>query len=128
MSEIEKLDRTSFLQSIKFDDRGLVPAIVQDEADGTILMLGYMNRTSLEMTLEKGLVTFWSRSRQELWTKGETSGNFLEVRQIYTDCDADTILVKAQPKGPTCHTGKRSCFSWQLMADGESSGGFDEKV
>jgi len=114
MSEIENVDRTEFVKSIKFDERGLVPAVIQDEADGAILMLGYMNKESLEITLEKRLVTFWSRSRQELWTKGETSGNFLRLKEIYKDCDSDTILVKAEPQGPTCHTGKRSCFSWLL--------------
>lgn len=114
MSEIENLDKEKFIQSVKYDDRGLIPAIVQDVADNEVLMLGYMNSDSLKMTLEKGMVTFWSRSRQKFWTKGETSGNFLEVVNIYTDCDSDTILVKAKPKGPTCHTGKRSCFSWKL--------------
>ncbi len=114
MSEIESVDKAQFVQSIKFDERGLVPAVIQDEADGTILMLGYMNKKSLEITLQKRLVTFWSRSRQKLWTKGETSGNFLRLKKIYKDCDSDTILVKAEPQGPTCHTGKRSCFSWLL--------------
>ncbi len=114
MSEIESVDKAEFIQSIKFDEHGLVPAVIQDEADGTILMLGYMNKESLEITLQKQLVTFWSRSRQKLWTKGETSGNFLRLKEIYRDCDSDTILVKAEPQGPTCHTGKRSCFSWSL--------------
>ena len=114
MSEIEKVGVNEFVQSIKYDEKGLVPAIVQDVNDGAVLMLGYMNEQSLKITLEKQKVTFWSRSRQKLWTKGETSGNFLQVVEIYKDCDSDTILVKAQPKGPTCHTGKRSCFSWEL--------------
>jgi phosphoribosyl-AMP cyclohydrolase len=114
MSEIEEIGRDRFVDRIRYDSAGLVPAIVQDSADGEVLMLGYMNRKSLEITLEKGKVTFWSRSRKELWTKGETSGNFLELQELYYDCDADTLLVKAVPKGPTCHTGKRSCFSWKL--------------
>jgi phosphoribosyl-AMP cyclohydrolase len=114
MSEIEHLNLDEFKSSIKYNDNELVPAIVQDIKDGTILMLGYMNAKSIDQTLEKGMVTFWSRSRQKYWTKGETSGNLLKVKEIYTDCDADTILIKAEPKGPTCHTGKRSCFSWKL--------------
>ena len=114
MSEIEQLARKTFIESIKYDEKGLVPTVIQDVSDGTILMVGYMNKQSLAMTLEKEMVTFWSRSRQKFWTKGETSGNYLKLKEIYTDCDSDTILVKAKPKGPTCHTGKRSCFSWKL--------------
>ena len=120
MSEIEKIQTSEWLDKLTFDSKGLIPAIVQDQADGCVLMLGYMNRESVEMTLEKGLVTFWSRSRKKFWTKGETSGNFLRLVDIYTDCDSDAILVVAEPKGPTCHTGKRTCFSWQLT-DGEPS-------
>lgn len=89
---------------------GLIPAIIQDEATGQVLMLGYMNRESLEKTLKSGNVTFWSRSRKQLWTKGETSGNFLRFRNIRMDCDRDTLLVKALPVGPVCHTGTTTCF------------------
>lgn len=89
---------------------GLVPAIVQDAETLDVLMLGYMNEAALANTIESGRVTFHSRSRKALWTKGETSGNYLEVRSIAADCDADTILVKALPAGPTCHTGASSCF------------------
>jgi len=99
---------------VKFDQNGLIPAVIQDSQDGTVLMLGYMNAESIRQTLEKLKVTFWSRSRQVYWTKGETSGNFLEVVEIYADCDRDALLIKAVPKGPTCHTNKRSCFSWQI--------------
>ncbi|MBN1997715.1 phosphoribosyl-AMP cyclohydrolase [candidate division KSB1 bacterium] len=113
MSEIEKIQRGRFIDDLNFDDKGLIPAIIQDEADGAVLMLGYMNKESIVQTFEKGTVTFWSRSRQKYWTKGETSGNYLKVKEIYTDCDRDTILIKAEPAGPTCHTNKRSCFSWQ---------------
>jgi phosphoribosyl-ATP pyrophosphohydrolase/phosphoribosyl-AMP cyclohydrolase len=113
MSEIEVIDRDEFLQNIKWNADGLVPAIIQDKNDGTVLMLGYMNEQSLNLTFTKRKVTFWSRSRQTLWTKGETSGNFLELVDIFYDCDGDAILVKADPKGPTCHTGKRTCFSWK---------------
>ena len=96
---------------IDFDKgNGLVPAIVQDAVTGKILMLGYMNREAYELTEEKGLVTFFSRSRGELWTKGETSGNYLQLRSIAVDCDGDTLLVKAVPTGPVCHTGSDTCF------------------
>lgn len=89
---------------------GLVPAIVQDARDGTVLMLAYMNREALEHTLESRRVTFYSRSRQELWRKGSTSGNELEFHSLRVDCDADTLLIQAIPTGPVCHTGARTCF------------------
>ncbi|MBN1561324.1 phosphoribosyl-AMP cyclohydrolase [candidate division KSB1 bacterium] len=104
-----------WLGRVKFDDGGLVATIVQDVGDNTVLMLGYMNEESIRLTLDTKKVTFWSRSRQQLWTKGETSGHFLHIVDIYLDCDGDAILVKAAPVGPTCHTNKRSCFSWQLV-------------
>lgn len=89
---------------------GLVPVIVQDDVTLKVLMLGYMNAEALRKTQEEGRVTFWSRSRGCLWTKGETSGNYLYVKDIYVDCDADTLLIKATPVGPTCHRGTTSCF------------------
>jgi len=89
---------------------GLVPAIVQDAGSGAVLMLGYMNEEALKRTQESGKVTFFSRSKQRLWTKGETSGNFLEVRGIFADCDRDALLIEAVPLGPACHSGTRSCF------------------
>jgi len=89
---------------------GLVPAIVQHAFDGRVLMQAWMNREALERTLQSGRVTFWSRSRQELWTKGETSGNVLELGAVYSDCDSDSLLVMAMPAGPTCHRGSDSCF------------------
>ena len=102
---------------IKFEDLnlaknadGLVPAIVQDCTTLKVLMLGYMNAEALRKTQEEGKVTFWSRSKGRLWTKGETSGNFLYVKDIYADCDADTLLIKAKPAGPACHRGTTSCF------------------
>lgn len=119
MSDYESLIPADFLAQVKFDDSGLVPAIIQDVEDGAVLMLGYMNAESLQITLQSGKVTFWSRSRQQLWTKGETSGNFLAVRALYADCDRDTLLITAQAHGPTCHTGKRSCFSWQCLQEAE---------
>lgn len=89
---------------------GLVPAVVQDHETGKVLMLGYMNEEALTKTEAERVVTFFSRSKQRLWTKGETSGNFLEVKAILVDCDQDTILIKAHPIGPTCHTGADTCF------------------
>jgi phosphoribosyl-ATP pyrophosphohydrolase/phosphoribosyl-AMP cyclohydrolase len=89
---------------------GLVPAVVQDVSDGAVLMVGYMNDESLARTLQTGRVTFWSRSRERLWEKGETSGNTLVVQTIATDCDGDALLVTVTAAGPTCHTGERSCF------------------
>ncbi len=89
---------------------GLLPAVVQDVHNGRVLMLGYMNREALEATIETGHVTFWSRSKERLWTKGETSGNGLTLVAIDTDCDKDSLLVTANPAGPTCHTGAASCF------------------
>lgn len=89
---------------------GLIPAVVQDDATLKVLMLGYMNREALERTLESGRVTFYSRTRAKLWTKGETSGNYLNVVDILVDCDNDTLLVRANPEGPVCHRGTKSCF------------------
>ena len=95
---------------LKYDEKGLIPAVIQDANNNEILMVGYMNAESLRLTLEKGTVWFWSRSRQELWNKGATSGNYLTVREIWKDCDEDVLLIKANPAGPVCHTGNRSCF------------------
>lgn len=91
-------------------DDGLVPAIIQDADDHRVLMLGYMNRESLEATLEKERVTFYSRSKERLWTKGETSENYLNLVDLQKDCDGDTLLVLARPEGPVCHTGENTCF------------------
>lgn len=90
---------------------GLVPAIIQDDITGVVLMLGYMNEESLKETKSSGRVTFFSRSKQRLWTKGETSGNYLNLVEISNDCDGDTLLIKVKPQGPACHTGKDTCFS-----------------
>ena len=90
---------------------GLIPAIIQDAATSKVLMLGFMNREAYEKTVSEKLVTFYSRSRQTLWTKGETSGNYLHVKEIIEDCDNDTLLVKASPDGPVCHTGADTCFN-----------------
>lgn len=98
------------LDLVRFDDRGLVPAIIQDAATGQVLMLAYMNRLALERTLASGQTHFWSRSRNELWHKGATSGHTLQVTEIALDCDGDTLLVRVHPAGPACHTGAVSCF------------------
>ena len=90
---------------------GLVPAIIQDAQTGVVLMLGYMNEEAYKKTLETGKVTFWSRTRQTLWTKGETSGNWLNVVEILNDCDQDTLLIKVRPEGPVCHTGADTCWN-----------------
>ena len=96
---------------INFDEQtGLLPAIIQDAQNKTVLMLGYMNQEALQKTLDTKLVTFYSRSREELWTKGETSGNFLQLVDIRPDCDADTLLVQANPTGPVCHLGTDTCW------------------
>lgn len=94
----------------KYTD-GLVPAIIQDYTTGKVLMLGFMNEEAFQKTHNEGTVTFFSRSKQRLWTKGETSGNFLRVKSILADCDSDTILIKAEPTGPVCHTGADTCFN-----------------
>jgi phosphoribosyl-AMP cyclohydrolase len=101
-------------RGLKLNESGLIPAIIQDADTGEVLMLGYMNEESLRRTLAGDEVWFYSRSRQELWHKGETSGNRLMVRSVWLDCDNDTILVKAHPTGPVCHTGNRTCFFQEL--------------
>lgn len=100
------------MSDIHFDKSpdGLVPAVVQDAETGKVLMLGYMNREAYDKTVAENVVTFFSRSKQRLWTKGETSGNFLHVREILADCDGDTLLIKTNPAGPVCHTGADTCF------------------
>ena len=105
------------INELKYNSDGLIPAIITDAADSAVLMLGYMNKESLGITLEQKKVCFFSRSRQKLWLKGETSGNFLNVVSIKTDCDADTLLISAKPEGPTCHTGARSCFFEDIYED-----------
>ena len=105
-----KTNEEIILHQIHFDDRGLIPAIIQDDNTGQVLMLGYMNEESLRLTLETGRTWFYSRSRQKLWNKGETSGHFQNLRKISYDCDGDTILIIAEQIGAACHTGNFSCF------------------
>ena len=112
------------IKNLKYNADGLIPAIITDAADGAVLMLGYMNSESLGITLEQKKVCFFSRSRQKLWLKGETSGNFLNVVSIKTDCDADTLLITAKPDGPTCHTGARSCFFEDIYEDEDAEQAF----
>jgi phosphoribosyl-AMP cyclohydrolase / phosphoribosyl-ATP pyrophosphohydrolase len=100
-------------------DNGLVPAVVQDATSGAVLMLGYMSRAALRATLERRRVVFWSRSKERLWEKGETSGNHLELVEARLDCDADTLLVLARARGPTCHTGTRTCFGDERLTEAE---------
>ncbi|MBQ7192893.1 MAG: bifunctional phosphoribosyl-AMP cyclohydrolase/phosphoribosyl-ATP diphosphatase HisIE [Synergistaceae bacterium] len=104
------------IEELKFNSDGLIPAIVVDDESGGVLMLAYMNRESLRISLEKKLTCFWSRSRQELWLKGETSGNYQHIREIVADCDRDTLLVYVKPDGPACHLGNESCFVDDVMA------------
>lgn len=112
------------IKNLKYNADGLIPAIITDEADGAVLMLGYMNAESLGITLEQKKVCFFSRSRRKLWLKGATSGNFLNVVSIKTDCDADTLLITAKPDGPTCHTGARSCFFEDIYEDEDAEQAF----
>ncbi|MDD5128015.1 MAG: phosphoribosyl-AMP cyclohydrolase [Dehalococcoidales bacterium] len=106
--------QTLLIKEVKFDSRGLVPAIAQDAATGDVLMLAYMNEEALRRTITTGEAWFYSRSRQELWHKGATSGNRIIVQSVWFDCDGDTILVKGKPMGPVCHTGNRTCFFRQF--------------
>lgn len=107
-------------ETLKYDEHGLVPAVVQDADNGEVLMVGYMNAEAVERTLETGRVTYWSRSRQKFWIKGETSGHFQHVAEVRTDCDADCLLVRVRQEGVACHDGYRSCF-YRAARDGELS-------
>ena len=102
------------INELKFNSDGLIPAVITDVRDNSVLMVAYMNRESLKLSLEKGLTCFWSRSRQQLWLKGETSGNFQHIVSVRADCDRDTLLVEVVPDGPACHLGTRSCFEYPL--------------
>lgn len=99
-----------WIEELKFDEKGLIPAVVQNRTTKEVLMVAYMNKDAAEQTVKTGKATFWSRSRNKLWVKGETSGNFMYVKDIRVDCDADCLLVEVDPAGAACHTGNRSCF------------------
>jgi phosphoribosyl-ATP pyrophosphohydrolase/phosphoribosyl-AMP cyclohydrolase len=123
---------TADLSHLRFDADGLIPAVVQDWRDGTVLMVAYMNKEALEKTVATTSVHFWSRSRQALWEKGETSGHKLLLKDLFVDCDGDALLVKAEPIGPTCHTGEKACFFSRLNRPGtntpEAWGGILERL
>jgi phosphoribosyl-AMP cyclohydrolase len=104
------LSRASFVAAVKFDERGLVPVVAQSAATGAVLMVAWMNRETLERTLDTGEVTYWSRSRGEVWRKGATSGHVQHLVEAWIDCDGDTLLMKVDQIGPACHTGAPSCF------------------
>ena len=112
----------ALLDGIEFDEKGLVPAVVQSADDGQVLMVAYMNRESLRRTLESGDTCFWSRSRQEFWVKGATSGNTQKVERVLVDCDQDCLVVLVRQKGVACHTGRRSCFYRELRAGASEPG------
>jgi phosphoribosyl-ATP pyrophosphohydrolase/phosphoribosyl-AMP cyclohydrolase len=120
-------DDTHVTTEPAWDERGLVPAIVQDATTGAVLMMAWMNREALALTRTTGDVTFWSRSRQALWKKGETSGNVLRLVELRLDCDADTLLVRATPAGPSCHTGRTACF-FNVVAPAPGDGGDAPRV
>ncbi len=107
------------INELKFDERGLIPAVVQDFVSGEVLTLAYMNRESLEITIREGRTCFWSRSRQELWRKGETSGNIQHVVNITADCDRDALVVQVRKEGPACHLGNESCFAFPVQESEE---------
>ncbi|MCI0423792.1 MAG: bifunctional phosphoribosyl-AMP cyclohydrolase/phosphoribosyl-ATP diphosphatase HisIE [Acidobacteria bacterium] len=108
---------TEVLNQLKFDDQGLIPAIVQDAATGRVLTLAYMNREALQLSLKERQTCFWSRSRQKIWHKGETSGNTQTIHGVQADCDGDALLVYVEPQGPACHTGQESCFFNDVLAE-----------
>ena len=116
------------LDELKFDKAGLIPAIIQDDENNEVLMMAFMNRQALQKTMESGRVCFWSRSRQEYWIKGETSGHTQTVKSVAFDCDGDALLIKVEQKGGACHVGYRSCFFREVSSDGNSSRNVGEKV
>jgi phosphoribosyl-AMP cyclohydrolase len=116
---MQKVFAMSFdAETLKYDDKGLIPAIAQDARTGEVLMMAWMNRDAVERTLDSGKVTYWSRSRQSFWVKGETSGHLQELVDLRVDCDRDCILVLVNQTGPACHTNRRSCF-YTAVRDGE---------
>ena len=117
-----------FIESLKFNKDDLIPDIIQDSQNNEVLMLAYMNKESLGLTIEKGYTYFWSRSRNCLWKKGESSGNTQEVLEILYDCDADTLLIKVRQKGPACHTGYRTCFYRQYQKGNQEAKIISHKI
>jgi phosphoribosyl-AMP cyclohydrolase len=107
-------------EGLKYDANGLIPAVVQDDTNGDVLMMAFMNQEAVERTITTGRVTFWSRSRQKFWIKGETSGFVQNVKGVYVDCDQDCLLVRVEQVGAACHEGYRSCFFRRITPDGDS--------
>ena len=107
--------KEELINTIKFDDKGLVPVVVQEYNTGMVLMLAYMNKEAVLKTIKSKLATYWSRSRQSYWVKGETSGHFQHVKEFFIDCDKDTLLLKVEQIGPACHTGETSCFYRSIL-------------
>ena len=116
----EETAKVQVPDGLKYDKDGLIPAVVQDDANGQVLMVGYMNKEAVEATITTGRVTFWSRSRQKFWIKGETSGHFQYVKSLFVDCDQDCLLVRVEQVGAACHEGYRTCFFRQVSENGES--------
>jgi len=111
--------KMNWIEKLKFNEQGLIPAIIQDYKDKKVLMLGYMNRQALELTVQTGRMHFYSRSRKKLWIKGESSGHIQKVKRIRIDCDQDTLLIEVEQKVAACHEGYRSCFFREISSDGE---------
>ena len=118
----------SFYEQLKFNDDGLIPAIVQEQATGRVLMMAWMNRASLEMTIKSGKTHFWSRSRKKFWMKGETSGHVQTVKDIAFDCDGDTLLIQVDQIGAACHENYKSCFFRSVTAEGENFKTTEERL
>jgi phosphoribosyl-AMP cyclohydrolase len=116
------------IDTLKYNQDGLIPAIVQDAGDGRVLMMAWMNAESLGKTLETGVMHYWSRSRQKLWLKGETSGHTQKVERCFADCDADTLLFQVRQEGGACHTGYRSCFFREFAPDGSTRPVIEERI
>jgi phosphoribosyl-ATP pyrophosphohydrolase/phosphoribosyl-AMP cyclohydrolase len=114
---MSELEITETIKKLQFDREGLIPAIVQDATTGRVLTLAYMNRETVQQSLKERETYFWSRSRQTVWHKGETSGNTQQIQQVQTDCDSDALLIFVNPQGPACHTGKQSCFFNQILPE-----------
>lgn len=110
-----------FLDGLKYDEHGLIPGVVQDNENGDVLMVGYMNRDAIRQTLTSGRACFWSRSRQKFWIKGETSGNIQKVMSVYVDCDKDCFVIKVEQTGAACHEGYRTCFFRQVDSEGNET-------
>ncbi len=119
---------TPGLESLRFDDNGLVPVVAQDAATGDVLTLAYANREAVEKTLSTGEAHYYSRSREELWRKGATSGNTQRVVEVRVDCDGDALLYRVEPRGPACHTGETTCFFTTLSGDGTARATFERSA